>query len=62
MEFPFNCEKLLGTDAEGFVVIDGRKGMNQSLGANRAAIRSMPDVQNQLYDLIDRMGTASAKA
>jgi hypothetical protein len=30
MEFPFNCEKLLGVDAEGFVILDGRKGMNAS--------------------------------
>lgn len=26
MEFLYNCEKLLGTDAEGFVILDGRKG------------------------------------
>jgi hypothetical protein len=25
MEFPFNCEKLLGCDAEGFAILDGRK-------------------------------------
>lgn len=29
MEFPFNCEKILGVDAEGFAIIDGKKGMNQ---------------------------------
>lgn len=28
MNFPFNCEKLLGSDTEGFCMIDGRKGMN----------------------------------
>jgi len=28
MEFPYNCEKLLGCDADGFVIIDGKKGMN----------------------------------
>lgn len=26
MEFHFNCEKVLGTDAEGFAILDGRKG------------------------------------
>jgi hypothetical protein len=26
MEFPYNCEKLLGADAEGFAIIDGKKG------------------------------------
>lgn len=25
MEFPFNCEKSLGCDADGFVILDGRK-------------------------------------
>ena len=30
MEFPFNCEKLLGVDTEGFVIIDGKKGMNHT--------------------------------
>jgi hypothetical protein len=29
MEFPFNCERLLTCDAEGFCMIDGKKGMNQ---------------------------------
>jgi hypothetical protein len=28
MEFPFNCEKLLACDAEGFSILDGRKGLN----------------------------------
>jgi len=27
MEFAFNCEKLMGCDAEGFVIIDGKKGI-----------------------------------
>jgi len=26
MEFAFNCEKVLGTDAEGFVILDAKKG------------------------------------
>ena len=25
MEFLFNCEKLLGTDCEGFSILDGKK-------------------------------------
>jgi hypothetical protein len=29
MEFSFNCERLLGCDAEGFVIIDGKKGIQQ---------------------------------
>jgi hypothetical protein len=29
MEFAFNCEKVLGADSEGFVIIDGRKGAGQ---------------------------------
>jgi hypothetical protein len=29
MEFPFNVEKILGTDSEGFVVLDGRKSPTQ---------------------------------
>jgi len=27
MEFAFNCEKVLGTDAEGFVILDAKKGV-----------------------------------
>jgi hypothetical protein len=29
MEFKFNCEKVLGADAEGFAILDGKKGANQ---------------------------------
>lgn len=29
MEFAFNCERILGADAEGFAILDGRKGPNQ---------------------------------
>jgi len=27
MEFNFNCERLLSCDSEGFVVIDGKRGI-----------------------------------
>lgn len=41
MEFLYNCEKLLGCDAEGFTMIDGRKGMNQpSMSAAAHTLRS----------------------
>lgn len=46
MEFPFNCEKILGTDAEGFAIIDGKKGMNQPFIQNRAITRQMPEAYN----------------
>ena len=29
MEFAFNVEKILGTDAEGFAILDGRKSPTQ---------------------------------
>ena len=29
MEFLFNVEKALGSDAEGFVIIDGKRGPQQ---------------------------------
>jgi alpha-tubulin N-acetyltransferase 1 len=62
MEFPFNCEKILGVDAEGFAIIDGKKGMNGVTSTNRAIARALPEIQNNMYDLIDKMGAASAKA
>ena len=62
MEFPFNCEKVLGVDSEGFAVIDGKKGMNQNFIQNRTIYRAVPETQNYLYDIIDKMGAASAKA
>lgn len=62
MEFAYNCEKILGTDAEGFVVLDGRKGMGSVQSSTRAIVRAMPEVQNYLHDIIDRMGAASSKA
>lgn len=62
MEFPFNCEKILAVDADGFVILDGKKGMNGVASTNRAIARTMPDLQNNMYDLIDKMGAASAKA
>jgi hypothetical protein len=36
MEFAFNCEKVMGCDAEGFAIIDGKKGIQQMLNANQA--------------------------
>ncbi len=66
MEFSFNCEKLLSVDAEGFAVIDARKSTSsqQALAnqQNRTMYKSLADSQNYLYDLIDKMGNASAKA
>ncbi len=62
MEFNFNCEKVLGTDAEGYAIIDGSKGLNQNYGATRAVYRAEPNMQNHLYDIIDKMGAASSKA
>ena len=31
MEFPFNVEKILGTDTEGFAIIDGKKNPTQAM-------------------------------
>lgn len=62
MEFPFNLEKLLSTDAEGFAIIDGRKNPSQLSGANRAISRAIPDQLSYLNDVIDKMGSASTKA
>ncbi len=63
MEFPFNCERLLGTDGEGFTILDGKKGMNQNQQSqNRAIVKALPDAQTNMYDVIDKMGSASAKA
>lgn len=62
MEFPFNCEKVLAADAEGFVILDGRKGAQQVVNTNRAISRAMPEAHNYLYDIVDKMGAASAKA
>ena len=45
MEFPFNCEKILGVDSEGFAILDGKKGMNQGLlSQNRVIAKAIPDV------------------
>ena len=62
MEFLFNCEKLLGTDAEGFVILDGRKGPSNAFSQGRAIGRAIPDLQANLYEVIDKMGAASSKA
>jgi hypothetical protein len=29
MEFPFNVEKFISTDGEGFAILDGRKNPTQ---------------------------------
>ena len=36
MEFAFNCEKVIGCDAEGFAIIDGKKGIQHILNSNQA--------------------------
>lgn len=43
MEFLFNCEKVLGTDSDGFIMIDGKKGTNQNFGSNRVIYRAVPE-------------------
>ncbi len=44
MEFNFNCEKLLGSDSEGFAIIDGKKGPSISnFNQNRIINRQLPD-------------------
>ncbi len=62
MEFHFNCEKLLSTDAEGFAILDGRKAPSVSSTQGRAIGRAIPDLQSNLYEVIDKMGAASSKA
>jgi len=44
MEFPFNCEKILGCDSEGFSILDGKKGMNGATSTNRAIARALPEL------------------
>eukprot|EP00347_Sterkiella_histriomuscorum_P002351 403368489 len=62
MEFPFNCEKVLGVDAEGFAILDGRKGASQMQQQNKVIQRQLPELQSHLHDIIDKMGHASTKA
>ena len=69
MEFPYNCEKLLGCDAEGFVIIDGKKGISAlSVGTTAPQVmktfgkQAVMDGQNAIYDIIDKIGAASSKA
>ena len=64
MEFPYNCERLLGCDAEGFIIIDGKKGMNAvQAGASKAAGKqAIMEAQNAICDIIDKIGAASSKA
>ncbi len=58
MEFLFNIEKALGPDAEGFVVIDGKKGPQQLNSRHYKPTQ----VQEHINEVIDRMGAASSKA
>ena len=66
MEFAFNCEKLMGCDAEAFVIIDGKKGiqhvLNTNPGARVGGAKVVQEAQNQIYEVIDRIGAASSKA
>ena len=62
MEFTFNCEKVLGTDQDGVAILDGKKPLGQTSFQNRTMYRQLPDTHAQLYDIIDRMGSASSKA
>jgi hypothetical protein len=67
MEFPYNCEKLLGCDPDGFVLIDGKKGMNSLASASGAfskttSKQSIFDAQNAVCEIIDKIGAASSKA
>jgi hypothetical protein len=64
MEFAFNCEKCLGVDAEGFAIIDGKKGAPAAVSNpyNRGTQRGATDQQSNMFDIIDRMGAASSKA
>ncbi len=66
MEFPFNCDKVMGCDAEGFTIIDGKKGIqnmiNNNPGIRIGGNKGIQDAQNQIYEIIDRIGAASSKA
>lgn len=45
MEFPFNCAKILGTDSEGYTILDGKKGANQGLlSQGRVISKAIPEV------------------
>ena len=69
MEFPYNCERLLGCDADGFVIIDGKKGIQQIditpsivVGLRANSKQGISDAHSQIYDIIDKIGAASSKA
>ncbi|CDW90312.1 alpha-tubulin n-acetyltransferase [Stylonychia lemnae] len=53
MEFAFDCQVLLNPDSVGMVILDSAK--DRPLGRVTAKIQ-------QVYDIIDKMGIASAKA
>ena len=52
MEFLFDCESLFKPDSSGMVILDAQR--DKPLG------RMTPKIQ-QIYDIIDKMGAASAK-
>lgn len=71
MEFQFNCEKLLRTNKDGFVVLIGKEmsgyagvpiapSFPQRFGGSRQSDKS--DQMSQIASILDRMGDASSKA
>jgi len=69
MEFPYgNCEKLLGCDDEGFIIIAGKQGLNaMQVGGGAGQMRAtgkqaIMEGQNAICDIIDKIGAASSKA
>ena len=71
MEFSFDTTKVLKCDGTGYAMIDGRQSQlykrrsaNESSAFGRGSGRNHAVVAagNELEDIIDRMGAASAKA
>jgi hypothetical protein len=77
MDFPFVVTGLLHCDADGFAIIDGQDSAKyrknattskfnaqrtSSHFANTVGVTSNSSVTEQLDDIIDKMGAASAKA
>ena len=54
MQFPFNCERLLSADGDGFAVLDARKYH----GA--VPTRSGVHLNDEVARIIDEMGRASS--
>ena len=59
MEFPFNCQKAIGADSEGLAVLDGRRPPPVQANSRYATYGT---AKSQVGEILDRMGTASAKA